>query len=188
MILLVVVSMAFSASAALQISIGEDKDPQDLQYTLGPSGNLSLGIWTDAEIAADGGLETYYILVCDITKGSIDASGATIYNEDSSIDNDAIGAGYVIMTDPPLPGVPGVSYNGAWGGVFTLGDPIPADTVIFDLIDFHCNSAVDGTIYLVGLSYDWELTTVYDSVVIHQPEPMTVALLGLGGLLLRRRK
>ncbi len=37
--------------------------------------------------------------------------------------------------------------------------------------------------------YDQSGVTVIDSLVIHQtPEPMTIALLGLGGLLLRRRR
>ena len=53
---------------------------------------------------------------------------------------------------------------------------------------FHCKAPGDVTINL----YDenWTYPTI-DSITIHQiaiPEPMTVALLGLGGLFLRRRK
>jgi hypothetical protein len=68
-----------------------------------------------------------------------------------------------------------------------VGDPAGA---IF-LVDFHCETP-DNIVYvylyhtLIGGG-----SQVIDTLTIHQvpiPEPMTVTLLGLGGLLLRRRK
>ncbi len=62
--------------------------------------------------------------------------------------------------------------------------PIPAGKVI-DLIKIHCEDLGDVTITLT----DDTGTMVLDSQIIHQiPEPITFALLGLGGLFLRRRK
>ena len=52
-------------------------------------------------------------------------------------------------------------------------------------VDLHCEGLGDVFVELQeGVGY-----TVVDTLTIHQiPEPMTVALLGLGGLFLRRRK
>jgi hypothetical protein len=59
----------------------------------------------------------------------------------------------------------------------------PAGTVIDNLI-FHCVAPGDVTLTLSDIDLN-----VWEQVVIHQiPEPMTLGLLGLGGLFLRRRK
>jgi len=51
-------------------------------------------------------------------------------------------------------------------------------------IAFHCMGIGDTTVVLT----DFDLNTI-QTMIIHQiPEPMTLALLGLGGLFLRRRK
>jgi hypothetical protein len=74
------------------------------------------------------------------------------------------------------------------------------DTILVDHVLLHCDDAPGdvvvwmspdvaggGSIYTTGMPYDG---TWGAGVVVHQvPEPMTIALLGLGGLaLLRRRK
>jgi hypothetical protein len=52
---------------------------------------------------------------------------------------------------------------------------------------FHCFATGDVTITLWDDSEGYD--TPQDTIIIHQvPEPMTIALLGLGGLLLRRRR
>lgn len=63
-----------------------------------------------------------------------------------------------------------------WGLMFHCEEPTD---VIIDLI-------VTGTTTIDGL--DVPIGTILDSIYVIQPEPATVALLGLGGLLLRRRR
>jgi len=65
---------------------------------------------------------------------------------------------------------------------------------VVDSVTYRAEIAGDSTIILGSIVGDGQdeggyLMAVWDTVVIHQiPEPMTMALLGLGGLLLRRRK
>jgi hypothetical protein len=87
--------------------------------------------------------------------------------------------------------------------------PTPVNTMLnmdlpgiaIDHIGIHCTGPGDVTVS-IGIGGAWGLpqyydgTTVYDEsdasaagMIIHQtPEPMTIALLGLGGLFLRKRK
>jgi hypothetical protein len=62
--------------------------------------------------------------------------------------------------------------------------------VLFDFKEFHCtNGDPPNDVVITLLNANDYPFTVLDRLVIHQiPEPMTIALLGLGGLFLRRRK
>jgi hypothetical protein len=50
---------------------------------------------------------------------------------------------------------------------------------------YHCCLPDEVVTIQLWDAYDWALA---DTIVVTQPEPMTIMLLGLGGLLLRRRK
>jgi hypothetical protein len=61
----------------------------------------------------------------------------------------------------------------------------------FDEFLFHCESENGATIVNLYGTQDGGVTwRTLDSVIVHQPipEPMTIVLLGLGGLFLRCRK
>jgi hypothetical protein len=169
------------ASAAMQISINGDWNPVDSEVTVLPSDQLVLDIWTDAAIPD----APTWALYCDTTLGSI-SGGAYVGPDDGGnilgfIMDDAVGNGIV----PPA------GQNGVWGGIAVFaGSGVPADTLLYDEIVFHCENIGETVISLGLVNPDTgEIIEVMDQVVIHQiPEPATIALLGLGGLLLRRKK
>ena len=84
-------------------------------------------------------------------------------------------------------GYPGVTSSVNFEVLDTSGNnpPIPVGPVA-DGILFHCDGPGDVLIALM----DFNTGAIFDEIIIHQvPEPMTLSLLGLGGLgLLRRRR
>ena len=90
-------------------------------------------------------------------------------------------------------------YAGA--AFFLIGEPDATGTLLSGLI-FHCDDTPDVLLKITvrdmlnltdpdGLQLQLTPAQAEEYVgqlIIHQPEPMTIALLGLGGLLLRRRK
>jgi hypothetical protein len=181
LVLLILVGLTAMASAALQISVNGEKNPLDSEIWVDPvpSGMLVLDIWTDARIAAGLNEVPGWQLIVLIDKASI-YGGVSKYPTEPGVTiyDDIGGMGYAAE--------PG--HNGVWGMIAITGviPEITAGSVIYDEINFHCEAPGDAIVKLyVG---DWVTWTLADSVVIHQPEPMTVALLGLGGLFLRRRK
>jgi hypothetical protein len=180
--LLVVFSILGAASVAnatLQISVDGDPEPVDSEITISPSDTLVLDIWTDATIPQF--VAGVWMLVCDPTLGSI-TPGIPLIN--------GFSFGDPPYTDEEPEIIPPPGLDGIWG-VYTALSEIPAGTVLYDEIGFHCVSTGDVTLYLLDAPDGEPASTVFDTVVIHQiiPEPVTIALLGLGGLLvLRRRK
>jgi hypothetical protein len=154
---------------------GEYYDPVDSQINLLQSDLLWIGVYnTTVGQAGDSGQQSMYL--------GIDLLGGGEWT------------GQWAQYSPP--GVPGMAPNEYQGVIEGFGDMwllnmtngIPTDYMgigVVDAKEFHClvkGLDVMATLYTSDGEY-------VDSFIIHQiPEPMTIALLGLGGLFLRRRK
>jgi hypothetical protein len=185
LVLALVLSMATMASAALvtglQISINGDK--QAAPITLTPSQTASLDIWTDSGIQTNTG---FNLLLVATTGGSIDyLSGVVAYN-DPQVKFERSGNAHVYLGDSS--GLLPANEEGLGAYAFAQNGVIPSGSTLFDAIVFHCDGRGDVTLKLYTVNDDYDQLTLVDSAVIHQvPEPITMALLGLGGLFLRRR-
>ena len=185
LVLMLVLGLASVANAGLQISvhgagISDPNNPIDSEITIAVSDHLELDIWTDLPIGPFGGIP--WVLVCDTTLGditggqSIDVSTTVVGRSE---DNDDV--------------IPPAGLEGIWGTVLNTDftRTIPAGTKLADLFDFHCLAVGDTVISLYQVIEGQQITEaeLQDRVIIHQiPEPASMLLLGLGGLLLRRRK
>ena len=198
--IILVLSMASAASAALQISVHTNPpgtetwdplNPQETEITIGQSDNLILDVYTDSVITAGGLGDGEHFLMCDtslatISGGAPDATLLGMGNVLNIYDTKAYAAWAI---DDPFDGV----------GMFIGASYIPQGSTIFDEILFHCEG-IPGDVVITLVSGQSivppegdpyvEVLETWDSVIIHQtPEPMTLGLLGLGGLgLLRRRR
>jgi len=192
--LALVLGMTTMAGAALQISVynnpagGENwvpTDPQDSQISIRPTDTLSLSIWTDSEITPGG--NATWALTVDTTVGDISGGQAVLTNPYVLIVQGAIADNETI--------IPPTGEDGVWGtllnGDFVGGSSIPAGTVLFEGFAFQCMDSGDAVINLFdNVVEDVLMSNPIDSIVIHQiPEPLTLTLMGLGGLgILRRRR
>jgi hypothetical protein len=175
--LLLVLTVTSVASATLQISVNGNLEPVDSEIIIEPSDVITLDIWTDAVINPFEAIT--WMLVCDVTGGTI--SGGVSVHPAMTISGPT-------TQFPAI--VPPQGEEGIWGiAANTTITPVPAGTVLADLIEFHCERPGDVVISLYDAPDGSPPTQLFDSVIIHQiPEPASMLLLGLGGLLLRRRK
>jgi hypothetical protein len=171
LVLVMVLAMASLASATLKISVDGVVDPLDSSINLLQSQTVVLDVHSDGQDLADA--PGFMVIV-----------GPGMVSLDSAVN-------LVNPSAPPMfwEGDP------ADGAVF-MDFVIPGSTIpllpvgtLADGIIFHCEGLGDVTISLyLDRSGIGGIFQLMDQQIIHQiPEPVTVALLGLGGLLLRRR-
>jgi hypothetical protein len=163
LMMLLFLSMAVVANATLFITVNGVVNPADSTVTIVPSTVLELGVWDSSQTQA-GPLA----LGLSMGPGSLDASSVIAQQ----------GVTAAITDDAEAARTLGLQ------NLFVSLDLGAAKTgLLIDAIRFHCDGPYDVTIALVD-----DDGNIQDTQVIHQvPEPMTLMLLGLGGLFLKRR-
>ena len=174
LIVFTVLTMASAANAALFISVNGVENPPDTEVTLMPSDVAVIDITGDGQ----SGPGVYFLGVSAGDPGVLDATNATVLWTGNA-------AGVYEYDDSEIAGMLGIDNPLVLLELTHVGTIIPPlDGKLVDLIDFHCEAEGDVTLML----FDGDGNSL-DTQVIHQiPEPITFALLGLGGLFLRRRK
>ena len=163
----IVLLISVSANASVQIGVNGDMFPPEID--LFPSDEAIVSIWTDT------GLMWPNFYGIGILEG-----------EPGSLYYDWQPPHILIAPDPEPPAPPGFS---SWIWLFFDGiEPVPPGTILADGINFHCEGlgSVDLRLYE---SPDFTELLLDDIVRINQiPEPTTIAILGFGAMLLKRRR
>ena len=194
MLILGLTSIA-SATVTLNISVDLDKDgpgepiinPAETDIYLTPSQEIWIDIHGTVPIGE-------YLPVWLIAQGPGTMSGGTVLQGTGTLGDFAADE----QIDPPDTytygdfmndiGYPGVSDNIAFIELIDGStDPGDLDGILFDYRVFHCDGPEDVVLTLIDGS-EGNFGYVYSTAYLHQPEPITIALLGLGGLFLRRRR
>lgn len=172
LVLALVLGMATMANAGLVLS------PMPTEVLTG--GTFTIDITSNAIISAGVGEYAGFGLVVETSLASL-AGGLVVNTTDPGVslfDGVMAGAGF-----PPPAGTEGVS-----GTVLAVNGPIAAN-MLFQGITFTAGQLVGlATVTLVGTQDYATLEVLGSAQVLITPEPMTMALLGLGGLFIRRRK
>jgi hypothetical protein len=157
-ILMLVLGLASVTNAALVLSFNGDTTVE--VTTVAPSTYFTIDVYS-----TDGTDGEFWVYI----EGDVSyTGGGTIYSPPAPgtmVASEYFPTLISCLMDPPAVGAPGTWWE----------------------IEVHCDGPLDG---LITLCDDTGYKTgTLDTLLIHQiPEPMTIALLGLGGLFLRRRK
>jgi hypothetical protein len=179
---LLVLAITSTAGAQFQIMVNGDKNDTGSACYVGD--HFSLGIWTDTDILQNNEGATL-ALVVDNRMATIDyTSGIVVppYNDDPGIFLEHSMSAAELF---PLPEYE----DGIVGYVAPFYIPvINTGSILFDDIDF-VQTGFGIEVVKLYVTNDWETLNLVDTYVIMEiPEPMTIGLLGLGALFLRKRK
>jgi hypothetical protein len=185
LVVLMVLSMAAIVNAALVINVNGKTGGA----SIGPNETATISIVASEEPSPSN----LYLFVTDGSFGTV-SGGSVVFSSaagEMALHHEGAGDQYVNT----------VHQYGWLDATQTYYINLTANTnssvvngTVVDSVTYRAEIAGDSTIILGGIVDDGQgeggyLMAVWDTVVIHQvPEPMTMALLGLGGLLLRRRK
>jgi hypothetical protein len=162
---LLVMSMVAAANAGLTVVIQDDaggwQSYPDSEYTITPSTEIVWGVLDDG-LTPTG---TYVLGI--VGPGSITDPTAVASGVTALLTDDAITAADYGVQNPYI----AMDLTNSVGGLLYTST-------------FHCEGEGDVTLYGFNQNY-----LVVDTQVIHQvPEPATLTMLGIGGLLLRKRR
>ena len=191
LIVFTVLAMASVTNAALLISVDGVVDPADSSIELRPSDTVVLDLAGDGQTPIPPNIAVWWVVE---GPGAI-SGGANLYPGSLASHYTYVpgsGDGYedvkawlesaVVDGGGGFAEIGGIAYTELADGSAT---PPALDGKLVDEVLFHCTELGEVVVTVI----DSELGAVFDTQVIHQiPEPMTFALLGLGGLFLRRRK
>jgi len=171
-------ALANGSMVPLQISVNGSPAPADSQITLAPSLTIALDIYTD--VAFQPGQTTFWGLLVLPANGDI--SGGVVHIPPAPDMSMMLG-----QENADFFHGAGIEGEGIYGSVDSWASNGTAG-VFYDEIVFHCNGLNDAVIQLWAHPGDYASFEMLDQIIIHQPEPATVALLSLGGLLLRKKR
>ncbi len=161
---LLVLGLTTTANAELKITVDGVIDPPAM--TVAPGTSLTVGIYN-----TEWGYFTTGSTRMSFSGGSYDITGAT---------NNVNPPGYPVTIFPVEAGVIYVDLVVLWS---PPPGPLPSGQLV-DQILVHPDGPGDMTIIFFDELGEFG---VLDTQIIHVPEPMTLALFGLGGLLLRKQ-
>ena len=183
LVLMLVLGIASMATAGLSLSVNGQANPGEI--TLEPSQTIVLDVHADAGF----GLGDYLISLSN-AQGSLDPANVVFSLEYMTVYIPDVYTGYSPwgLVWQNVATLPDDAQNFSLGGGNLPPTVTLYDELIMDGLVFHCEEPTDVVITLSESMGAGEFMLL-DQIIVHQiPEPMTMALLGLGGLFLRRRK
>ena len=184
LVLLMVLGMASLANAGVYLTI--NGAPADPEITLEPSD------WIEIDTEADPGfIGGDFVIELSNNQAHFDATGMVLTQEWAFYLDPLLTKPWTLNWVPVTGEATGPQRVTFGGGNTSAADATLRTEILMQGLMLHCDEPTDVTLTLYEIR--WEGTEKFydeiDFVLIHQiPEPMTMALLGLGGLFLRRRR